>query len=106
LLSRDSSPSRSKPNDVYQDQAFQLPAVEKWHISLADRTRDLEDELRYGRSKKTGTMGQIAELLRERPSTCTSCKAISRRLKIPKRIDLRVLHKELGLIKSYLYWVP
>jgi hypothetical protein len=47
---------------VYYEQAFQLLAVEKWHLHFPDRTRDLEDESQSERLKKTDLVGPIAEL--------------------------------------------
>jgi hypothetical protein len=42
--------------------------MEKWNLCLADRRRDLEDELRSGRSKKPDLVDPVAELLCEKHS--------------------------------------
>jgi hypothetical protein len=91
-------------SDVYHEQAFKLPAAEKWHIRLADRIRALEDESRLKQLKKTDLMGKISELIHEKPFA--SCKSICRRLEIPKTTCFRVLHKELGLTKFDLRCGP
>jgi hypothetical protein len=63
-------------SDMYYEQAFWPPALDKWGLCFADKTRDLKDELRSGRPKETDIVGSTAELFREKPFT--SCKAIWR----------------------------
>jgi hypothetical protein len=58
--------NRFKLRDADHEQAFQLPAVQKWHSRFADRTREIENEARSGRTKKTDLAGPIAELLCEK----------------------------------------
>jgi hypothetical protein len=52
-------------SDVNHKQAFYLPGVEKWQLRYLDRLKELEDEPRSGRPKKTDFVGSIAELLHE-----------------------------------------
>jgi hypothetical protein len=89
---------------VYHEQSFPLPAVEQWHLSFADRTRDLEDEPRSECPKETHLKSRIAELLSEKPFVLyETTRAL---LEIPTIAYFRVLHEELELIKLCLPWVP
>jgi hypothetical protein len=72
--------TRNQLSNAYHEQTFPLPAVEKWSLPFADRTRDLEDESRSEWPKRADLAGPIAQLLREKPFI--SCQAMSRRLKI------------------------
>jgi hypothetical protein len=95
---------QTERSDMSREQAFQLPTVEKWHLYVADRIGDLEDEPKSGRPKKTDLVGRLIRLLHKKPFT--SCKAICRRLEILKTIFVRVLLEELALTKFYWCRVP
>lgn len=45
--------------NAYREQVFPLPAVDKWHLCFADRTRELEDDARSGHPKETDFMGRL-----------------------------------------------
>jgi hypothetical protein len=91
-------------SDLFHEHTFQMQAVEKWRLRVADRTRDLEDEPRSGRSKKTNSGGSVPELFCER--SFTLCNAIRQGLNIPKTARSRVSHEELGLTQIYLRQIP
>jgi hypothetical protein len=88
---------QAESSDVYDEQAFRLAVVETWHLNFAKWTRDLKDEPKSGRSKKTDLVDPIAELLSEQ--RFTSYKAICWRSKIPRLACLPMLYEELGLAK-------
>jgi hypothetical protein len=50
---------QTEVSDLYHEQAFRLPAAEKWHICFADKTRDLKDDPRPDRPKKTDVVAQL-----------------------------------------------
>lgn len=77
---------------MHREEAFQLPAAEKWHFCFGDKKSGLEDEPRSERPGKTNLTALIAELLRRNPFT--SWKAIWARLTTPKTTCVRVLHSE------------
>jgi hypothetical protein len=64
----------AEPDDMYHEQAFQLPAWQKRHLRFAERTKRIDDETKSRRPTRPDLAGPIAKLLHDRPFP--SCKAI------------------------------
>jgi hypothetical protein len=89
---------------VYAPEALALPMVKKWRRSFQQEKTDLSDHSSRGRHFTNDFGKSISSILAERPFS--SCKILSRHLRIGKTTCLRILHKKLSLKQFHLCRMP